>query len=142
LFQQLQRYPNVKQYNPVMKKFVNCKNPELFLKEHIIRGDKGDGLPNFLSSDDTFVTNTRQKSISSKKIGAWLKQEPEEFCNENMLRNFKRNQMLIDFDYMPAEIEKSIISEYESQAGKGRSKIFNYFVVNKLKNLMENINEF
>lgn len=141
-FQQLQRYPNVKQFNPVMKKYITCKNPEFFLKEHIIRGDKGDGIPNFLSSDDTFVTNSRQKNISSKKISEWILKEPETYCNDTMLRNFKRNQMLIDFDYIPQEIEQSIMNEYESQAGKTRSKIFNYFVVNKLKNLMENINDF
>jgi hypothetical protein len=31
---------------------------------------------------------------------------------------------------------------YESEAGKGRSKLFNYFVSHKLKLLIESINEF
>lgn len=141
-FQQLQRYPNVVQYSPVLKKYISCKNPDTFLKEHIIRGDKGDGIPNFLSSDNCFVTDARQKNISSKKLDVWMKQEPTEFCNEEMLRGFKRNQQLVDFDFIPESVEKSILEEYEKQANKDRSQLFNYFINNKLKNLVEAINDF
>ena len=52
-FVQLQRYPNVKQYSPVLRKWVKAVgNPEHDLMEHILSGDKGDGVPNFLSPDD------------------------------------------------------------------------------------------
>jgi hypothetical protein len=141
-FQQLQRYANVKQYSPVLKKFITCKNPEAFLKEHIIRGDVGDGIPNFLSSDDSLVTGTRQKPISSKKLESWLSADPAEFCTESMLRGFKRNQQLVDFDFIPKEIERAILDEYAAQADKGRGQLFNYFVTNKLKGLTEAINDF
>lgn len=141
-FQQLQRYANVKQYSPVLKKFITCKNPEAFLKEHIIRGDIGDGIPNFLSSDDSLVAGTRQKPISSKKLESWLSADPAEFCTESMLRGFKRNQQLVDFDFIPKEIERAILDEYAAQADKGRGQLFNYFVTNKLKGLTEAINDF
>jgi len=141
-FQQLQRYANVKQYSPVLKKFITCKNPEAFLKEHIIRGDVGDGIPNFLSSDDSLVAGTRQKPISSKKLESWLSADPAEFCTESMLRGFKRNQQLVDFDFIPKEIERAILDEYAAQADKGRGQLFNYFVTNKLKGLTEAINDF
>ena len=141
-FQQLQQYPNVKQYSPVLKKFIVCKNPDNFLKEHIIRGDTGDGVPNFLSADDCLVTGTRQKSISSKKLEAWLSANPIEFCTQDMLRGFKRNEQMINFDYIPKEIEKNIMDEYDLQANKDRSQLFNYFVTNKLKGLTDAINDF
>ena len=142
-FQHLQQYMGVKQYSPPMKKWITCKNPELFLKEHIIRGDVGDGIPNFLSGDDVLATTgLRQKPISSKKMEVWLKQEPEEFCNHNMLRNYKRNQQLVDFDFIPENIQKSILDEYDNQSGKNRMKLFNYFVENNLKNLMDAIGDF
>lgn len=141
-FQQLQRYAAVSQYSPVLKKFITCKNPDMFLKEHIIRGDVGDGIPNFLSSDDTLVTGSRQKNISSKKLDIWLKQEPEQFCTGEMLRGFKRNQQLVDFDYIPKEVEDRIMAEYQAQAGKDRGKLFNYFINHKLKGLVEAINDF
>jgi 5'-3' exonuclease len=141
-FQQLQRYPNVFQYSPVLKKYLTCKNPDSYLREHIIRGDVGDGVPNFLSADDVLVTGTRQKNISSKKLEQWLNQDPEQFCTVDMLRGFKRNQQLVDFDYIPKNVEDQIMAEYESQSGKGRSKLFNYFIANKLKGLTEAINDF
>ena len=54
-FMQLQKYKSVSQYAPVLKKFLRTKNPDRFLKEHILRGDPGDGIPNFLSPDNSFV---------------------------------------------------------------------------------------
>ena len=48
-FVQLQTYMNVKQYDPVRKKFVEHNDPSRFVKEQIMRGDAGDGVPNFLS---------------------------------------------------------------------------------------------
>jgi len=140
-FSQLQKYPNVKQYSPIQKKFIVCTNPDLFLKEHILRGDQGDGIPNFLSPDNSLVMGVRQTPITSKKISSWILQEPEQFCTETMLRNYKRNQQLIDLEYIPDNIKSEILDQYDSQV-VDRSKLFNYFVENKLKNLMENINEF
>ena len=59
-----------------------------------------------------------------------------------MLRGFKRNEQMINFDYIPKEIEKNIMDEYDLQANKDRSQLFNYFVTNKLKGLTDAINDF
>lgn len=140
-FSQLQKYPRVKQFSPVQKKWINCPNPDLFLKEHIIRGDVGDGIPNFLSSDNVFVMGERQSPITTKKLQGWLLKDPEEFCNETMMRNYKRNQQLIDLNMIPEEIRKEVLDQFVSQQ-KDRSKLFGYFIEHRLKNLMENLNEF
>lgn len=142
-FVQLQKYSNVTQYSPILKRFVKADNPHLYVKEHIIRGDRGDGIPNFLSADNVFVLGERQKTINSKKLEEWLKLKPEEFCvNENMLRGYKRNQMLVDFDYIPDHISAQIVEAYENVKPGNRQKMFNYFVEKRLKNLMEVIQEF
>ena len=140
-FSQLHKFPNVDQYSPVLKKWIRCDNPSAFLKEHIIRGDVGDGIPNFLSNDNVFVMSERQSPISAKKLETWLSKEPEEFCTETMLRNYKRNQMLIDLECIPDDIKKEVLEQFVQQQ-KDRSKLFNYFIEHRLKNLMENINEF
>ena len=44
-FLQLQNYPNVKQYNPSLKKYFVSEKPIMVVKEKIMRGDKGDGIP-------------------------------------------------------------------------------------------------
>jgi 5'-3' exonuclease len=140
-FGQLQKYPNVKQYSPVLKKYITCTNPDLFLKEHIMKGDASDGIPNFLSADNVFVMGIRQSPVTAKKMSSWMLQEPEQFCNENMLRNYKRNQQLIDLECIPTEISEQVLEQYNTQK-KDRSKLFNYFIENRLKNLIECVGDF
>lgn len=141
-FVQLQRYMNVKQYDPVQKKWRTTNDPDRFVKEHIMRGDTGDGVPNFLSADNTFVVGARQKPLSQKKLDSWINMDPREFCDESMLRGYLRNQQLVDLNFIPENLRSQIVTEYESQAGKGRNKLFNYFIEKRLKNLLESINEF
>lgn len=141
-FVQLQSFMNVKQFDPVQKKWRKTNDPDRFIKEHIIRGDTGDGVPNFLSADDTFVVGSRQKPISQKKLDQWLDADPKEFCDEKMLRGYMRNQQLVDLNFIPPEIKKEVLVQYEEQAGKGRDKLFNYFIDRRLKLLVESINEF
>ena len=141
-FAQLQRYPNVEQYSPILKKFIKEPLPMTQLKQLIIRGDKGDGIPNILSADGVFVEGGRQKPITEVKIITWLNQSPEEFCNEDMLRNFKRNEMLIDLTKIPESLKQSIIDTYENTKGHTKQEFLNYMMANRLKNLIEVIDEF
>lgn len=139
---QLQKYSNVYQLNPITKKMIDIDDPEKFLYEHIIRGDSGDGIPNFLSDDDTFVTSKRQKPISTVKLEGWLSQKPEEYCDEKMIAGFVRNRKLIDFDYIPELIKNNVLNSYNKEFVVDKNRMFNYFVSAKLKNLMENIQDF
>jgi 5'-3' exonuclease len=142
-FMQLQKYPGVVQYSPILKRFIKADNPLEYVKEHIIRGDRGDGIPNFLSSDNVFVTGERQKSISKKSLVEWINRDPKEFCNtEIMKRNYKRNQMLVDLDYIPDNIKSLIVDAYDNTQPANKKRMFNYFIENRLKNLMEVIEEF
>lgn len=142
-FVQLQKYPNVRQYSPILKKYVETEDPHLYIKEHIIRGDRGDGIPNFLSADNTFAIGERQKVINTKKLSEWLRKTPEEFCvTETMLRGYKRNQMLVDLDFIPENIREQIISAYESATVAKRNELLNYFISKRLTNLIEVIQEF
>jgi 5'-3' exonuclease len=142
-FVQLQKYANVIQYSPILKRFVRTDNPAEYIKEHIIRGDRGDGIPNFLSADNTFVIGDRQKVINKKKLEEWLSKSPEEFCTtDNMLRGYKRNQMLVDLDYVPEDIKTKIVEAFDRPKQGNRSKMLNYFIENRLRNLIEVLDEF
>lgn len=141
-FVQLQSYMNVQQFDPVQKKWRKTNDPDRFIKEHIMRGDVGDGVPNFLSADDTFVVGSRQKPISQKKLDVWLDKDPQDFCDEKMLRGYLRNQQLVDLNFIPADIKQEVLEQFEQQSGKGRDKLFNYFIARRLKLLVESINEF
>ena len=139
-YMQLQKYPLVRQYNPITKKQMQCSNPAKFLLEHIIKGDSGDGIPNCLSSDNTFVMGIRQKPITEKRIQQIS--STIDSLDENTKRNFYRNKSIIDFDEIPSDIEAQILDEYDNQDAGDRKKLFNYFIEYKLKNLMENISDF
>lgn len=141
-FLQLQKFANVEQYSPMQKKFLRESNPERFLREHILKGDKGDGIPNFLSQDSIFVSDGRQKPVTEKKLNTWVTQDPESFCDETMLRNYRRNEMLIDLSKVPEEYKQNILNAYKNAPSNGRDKIFNYFVKHRMKMLMEHIQEF
>ena len=141
-FLQLQKFVNVYQYSPMQKKFLKESNPERFLREHIMKGDKGDGIPNFLSPDDIFVSDGRQKPVTEKKLNTWVVQDPESFCDEVMLRNYRRNEMLIDLSKIPEDYKQKILESFRNAVSNGREKIFNYFVKHRMKMLMEHIQEF
>ena len=141
-FIQLQSNPNVKQYSIIQKKYLNGVDPTAYLKEHIIKGDRGDGIPNILSDDDTFVSQKRQNKLQKIKIESWIKMDPQEFCNDRMYRNYCRNEQLVSLHKTPSDIIDKIVDLYKNYKDNGRSKLFNYFVKHKLKNLMEHIQEF
>ena len=110
--------------------------------ERIMRGDRGDGIPNFMSSDDTFVLGKRQSRLSTKKIEEWIHKKPEDFCDEEMLRGYKRNESLIDFCQIPEWVHDSILESYYNYKENDRSILMNYFIKKKMKNLMDSLQEF
>lgn len=142
-FQQLQKYPGVKQFSPRTKKLVVCNNPSEFLNEHIIRGDSSDGVPNILSDDDCFVNpEKRQKPLTKKVLTTIYEDLAFSEAPKNYEENWLRNKAIIDMDSIPEWLENNIEEEWKKPIIGSRSNIFNYFVQNKLKNLMENIGEF
>ena len=106
-FVQLQKFANVKQYDPVRKKFIAHNNPVGYLYEHILKGDAGDGVPNVLSNDDVFVTNSRQKPLTQKKIDELSKTTFD--SNHPQWRNWNRNWQLIDLQHVPDNIKNMVV---------------------------------
>ena len=142
-FIQLQKYENVKQFSPVQKKFVKPDiSPEKYIFEHIIRGDKGDGVPNVLSDDDSIVTGTRQKAIRQDKIDIWYKDFEAMPQDANFKKNYDRNKMLVSFDSIPQKVRSAIINSYVDKPQKDKSKLLNFFIEHKMKNMLELIEEF
>jgi len=140
-FIQLQKYSDVKQYSPILKKYVNGYNPDTYIKEHILKGDTSDGVPNVLSPDNTFVDGLRQKPLTKKKIESWLNANIDDLPDE-VKRNYQRNETLISLDKIPSELETEINEVFDNAPCGNRSKLLNYFIQSRLKNLTETIGEF
>ena len=140
-FIQLHKYPSVKQYSPILKKFVKDHNPDTYIKEHILKGDTSDGVPNVLSPDNTFVDSIRQRPLGRKKIETWLDIHIDDLPEE-VKRNYQRNDKLINLDNIPEELGKEIMFEFKEAPCGDRSKLLNYFIQSRLKNLTSEIGEF
>ena len=140
-FIQLQKYDNVNQYSPITKKHVNGIDPVVYIKEHILKGDKSDGIPNVLSPDHTFTDELRQRPLTSKKINSIMAQDFDDL-NDELKRNYQRNDALINLDNIPEELEQSILDDFKGATCGDRSKLLDYFMDKRLKTLTEQIGEF
>ena len=143
-FIQLHKYDNIKQYSPMLKKFVKDKNPRLYSMTHIFKGDGGDGVPNVLSDDNVFVDERRQTPVTKKKLDVWLEAEDlQKVMGDTIYRNYLRNKKMIDLTETPDAIKEEIINSFESQdPKKNKGKVFPYLVQKRCKRLIECVQEF
>jgi len=135
-FIQLHKYPTVKQYDPIRNRWIENEDPIQYLQEHIIRGDRSDGIPNILTCDDAIVNGKTQKKMSKEKISALASMDPSDFTNYIRLRNWKRNSELIDFAKIPRPIVDNIIMTYNKYRVNTSIDI-QYFIDNNIQDLIE-----
>ena len=138
---QLLKYENVRQYSPSTKKHINGFDPVVYIKEHVLQGDNSDGVPNVLSPDHTFTDGLRQRPLTSKKIESILAQDIEDL-NDEVKRNYQRNDKLINLDNIPEKLEEDILDDFKGATCGDRSKLLNYFIEKRLTSLTEQIGEF
>ncbi len=136
-FIQLQREENVFQFSPIAKKFLNGVDPQEYLNEHILRGDKSDGIPNVLSSGSCIVNGVRQTPLTKKLIDELKKKIP----SEHTLR-FEENTELIDLRYTPWHLQLRILEQKHQEAKGSRNMLPAYFTEHNLDTLMKNIGDF
>ena len=142
-FIQLQKYSNVSQYSPIHKKMIKPeRKPEDYVLEHIIRGDSGDGVPNVLSDDTCLVEGRRQKPVSTKKLEEWVKDRSKLPNDAEFTTRYERNKLLVDLSMIPTSVKYDVINTYVSQPKKDRSQLMNYFMQNKMKQMLEVMGEF
>jgi len=142
-FLQLQQYDNVRQWSHMQKKEIKDPHPKVNLIDKILSGDAGDGVPNILSHDDTFVNGDRQVPLSKKKKLAII----EDITNGELLyaaswyRNYCRNETLIDLTKTPDELQEKIIDEFWITVNNS-GKTLPYLINKNMKSLIESAEEF
>lgn len=145
-FAQLQRFDNVKQYSTVLSKWVTPGDgvtPQAFLMEHILTGDRGDGVPNFLSDADVFVAGKRQKPIRKKDLEQWRLGSVDDWRGTEHEERVLRNNQLVNLDCVPEDIQRDVINSYELQkASKDNSNLLEYFMAYRMRNFIELVSEF
>lgn len=137
---QLHTYANVKQFDPVRKRWIRNPDPARYLVEHVLKGDTGDGVPNILSPDNCLAVGDRQKPMTAKRIELYSKGTDE--MDAETVRRFHRNKMVIDLSEVPEKYKERIMAEFNQDKKVSRNELFNYFIHKKLKNLLTDIQDF
>jgi hypothetical protein len=83
--------------------------------------------------------NIRQRPVTKKRLLEWTDINN---MDDEVKRNYLRNKAVIDLEEVPDRIKDQILEEYLAENPKDRSQLLNYFIKNKLRNLMESISEF
>lgn len=139
-FLQLQQYPGVSQFSPLKKKMISEKNPQMALREKIIRGDGGDGIPNCRTRDDIFVTAGKSQQISKKWLEPLLKAPSiEPLLTEQEQVRYARNKLLIDLSNVPRDIAADIIREYQEYVPPKKSGVYSYLIERDYINLIDQL---
>jgi hypothetical protein len=144
-FKQLQLYPTVKQWSPMQKKYITANKQEIhdFMIEHIVKGDTGDGVPNILSKDDVFMVGERQKPMSAKRLAEFIDKGFDACKNDDERRNWHRNATLVDFKYIPEDVQKSIVDAYLSNKPNGdKMTVMQYLMEHRCRLLLEELEDF
>lgn len=145
-FRSLLVHNHIKLYHPVNKEFITEENPKEYLMNLILEGDKGDGVPNVLSDDDTFVTEgKRQTPLTKKKKSDILEKITTRKLEElptKIQQNIQRNINLIDLARTPKEL-KMMILKIAMWPPKGTmQKTFNFLIKSNLSTLLNDIEGF
>lgn len=141
-FIQLQRYPNVKQYSNLQKKWVEPDVSALVdLEIKVLKGDTGDGVPNVMSDDDVLITEGVRQGVLSKKNIEKLMADPEAL-GTTVARRIIRNRNLIDLTRTPEELKNNIIEEFNKPANGSITSLMGVFTRHKMKMLMESLQDF
>lgn len=143
-FFQLHRFDNIRQWSPRVKKYVKAERDYMTNGhiQHIVKaGD--DGIPSILNRDDIMISEERQKPVSAKRLAEFIELGRDACRDDFERRNWDRNRMLIDFEYIPEDVRQSIIAAYTgSTPVKDRMRIMNYLIKNKCRLLLDHIEDF
>ena len=140
---QLHKYENVTQIAPMNKKKVTDPNPSQYLIEKVIKGDRGDGIPSILNPEDTYINEqVKPLTMTKKRLTALLECGIDNCEDEFVKKRWLMNRQLIDFAYIPKQLEQQIIEHYTTPIRGTRSKIFNYLISHKCNIFVRDVSAF
>lgn len=143
-FKQLHCYKNIRQYAPAMKKYVETPpNIDEFIVEHIIRGDRSDGIPSVLCPSNFFVDETKVGRAPSVTKSVIEKYSNRDNLTKEEKARYDRNEVLVAFDKIPEYISTKILDEFtKEKVVVGKSKIYKYFIKHGMSILLNDIDNF
>jgi len=129
--------PNVKLYNPLQKKFVEHPDPERFLVEKCLLGQKKDDIPNIRTPLD-WPKGRKRPPFGERALSKVMEEGYENWLQKNGLeKRFRENKILIDFRMIPKVIQERVLEEYHKYEYPLPEKIYEFFAKNQFKSYLE-----
>lgn len=151
-FTQLHKYPNVKQWSPMQKKWVKTKSGDSLLDcvTKVVKGDKKDNVASIKVRGDFWLTKIqgeRTPSTTEKELLAIAENyydldKIESMLTEAQYKRFLENRILIDMDFIDADIKASILERYNNYKVPPKSRVYPYFVKSGLSKLTQVVADF
>lgn len=127
-FNQLLKYPGVVHYDPRARKEIVSLNPRKDLEMKVILGDMGDFIPGI------------KRGVGPKGAEKLIGVDILYTSDTMMAEAYKRNRMIIDFDFIPMDISASVIDRYKEDINgpvrASRTSAFNFFLQYKAQSAM------
>tara|TARA_R100000951_G_scaffold99204_2_gene89465 strand:- start:8 stop:856 length:849 start_codon:yes stop_codon:yes gene_type:complete len=141
-FVQLQKFPNVKQFSNIQKKWVEPDvDPVTDLEVKVLKGDMGDGIPNVMSDDNVLVEeNARQTPLRKAKMDM-LMADPEAL-GTTIARRIIRNRDMIDLSRVPQDLKSEILEAFNLPAKGSINSLMSLFTKHQMKLLIESLQDF
>ena len=132
--------PNVSVYNPLQKKFMEHADPERFLVEKCLLGQKKDDIPNILTPLD-WPKGQRKPPFGDRALSRIMEYGYEKWLQENNLeKRFRENKILIDFKMIPKVIQDRVLEDYHKYEYPLPEKIYEFMEKNQFKGYLEAFN--
>lgn len=135
-FVQLLSLPHVKIYDPIKRKFMEEKQPKIFLEAKILMGDKSDNIP---AIKPRVGEKTAWKLANNKDELDALLHDAE--SGKAYRKNYKLNRILIDFNSIPDVIKTKVLKQYDIYEMNefGSLALTRFFKKLKLKKLASDV---
>jgi 5'-3' exonuclease len=143
-FLQLQRYKRVQQYTIRDRgRYLETDDPIGYLQVHILKGDRGDGIPNVKSPSDFFINGVgRQQPITQKFIDEYAHLDDLTFLDESIEDRRKVNDQLVDLKKIPQDLKADILKAYIEFQPTKKMHLMKYLAANGATNLFTDIQDF
>lgn len=144
-------------WNPMKRDYVKCDNPENFVITKSLTGQSKDDIFNVITPDNWGQTEgtigKRKPGFGPKSAEKVLNEGYEKWLSKNnnvekfdikgidYEKNFKRNRVLIDFNYIPNVIVSRIMEDYLNYNFPPPSNMYDFFKKYNMRGYLDEITQ-
>lgn len=142
----------VRVWNPTKHEFTVCEDTENFIEKLVLTGQAKDGVFNVITPNEwglTEGTTGKRKpgfgeksavKVMSEGVDNWIESKGtyKKFdLTVDVKKNYKRNRVLLDFNYIPQTIISRVMDTYLNYNYPPPRNIYQFFKQNRMKGFLD-----